>query len=315
MTKKTFFILQLRLRQLYRMLHEIGWVLLAVFLVVSAGMFFSLSSSLMKIQSLYAGPVFGIILLMIDYARKDKAFLISIFEAKKDLWFHFLVEYFIVSIPIFLFQLFYQHWLSAFLIIVSVFLVSFIALYSKNSEVTLSKVSFPFIPIRYFEFKFHFESAWFAYLFLWIVGMGGVIHYALLLIFLFLTAMLLPSMLTSFEAREMLKFSPFFIWKKTVNIIFPISVYILIPVVLTLWFHAEMFGVISYGVACVWVAGFMSIVLKYVSYTPIRPKFEMSNIAAVLLLFMLLPGGILITLTYSLFKSSAAQKNLKSQYA
>lgn len=315
MFKKSILIFYLRSKQFYRMLHEIGWALLAVFLVVSAGMFFSLSSSLMKIQSSYAAPVFGIILLMIDFTRKDKTFLISIFQGRKDLWFHFLVEYFIVSIPIFLFQLFYQHWLSAFLIIVSVFLVSFIALYSKNSEVTLSKVSFPFIPIQYFEFKFHCESAWFAYLFLWIVGICGVIHYALLLIFLFLTAMLLPSMLTSFEAREMLKFSPFFIWKKTVNIIFPISVYILIPVVLTLWFHAEMFGVISYGVACVWVAGLMSIVLKYVSYTPMKPKFEMSNIAAVLLLFMLLPGGILITLMYTIYKSFDAQKNLRSLYA
>jgi hypothetical protein len=41
----------------------------------------------------------------------------------------------------------------------------------------------------------------------------------------------------------------------------------------------------------------------------------MSNIAAVLLLLMILPGGILITLFYSFFKYNSAHKNLKSLYA
>lgn len=315
MNQKILYILRLRAKQLYRILQDIGWVLLAVFLLVSFGMFFSAGASLMKIDSWYAIPGWFILLLSIDYSRKDKAFLVSIFQDTKSLWLHYLTEYTLMSLPILVFQSFLQNWLVLLLLIIVILLISWLALHLIRAETTFSKLSLSFIPIRFFEFKFFVESNGFAFLMLWFVGMCGIFHYAFLLIFLFIVVFILPSMLVHFEPREMIKYHHLFIWKKVLNIALPTFAYISLPVIFTLWFQADMAGVVLYGVACVLVSYFMALVLKYGAYSPARPKYEMSNIAAVLLLLVVLPGGILITLFYTLLKYNSAHKNLKSLYA
>ncbi len=315
MNQKFLYILRLRVNQIFRILSDIGWILLAVFVIVSFGMFFSAGASMMKIDSWYAVPGWFTLLLLIDYSRKDKAFLVSIFQDTKSLWFHYLTEYALMSLPIMLFQSFLQNWLILMLLVIVILLLSLIALHLKRAETTFSKMSLAFIPIRFFEFKFFVESIWFAFLILWFVGMCGIFHYALLLIFLFIVVFILPSILVHFEPREMIIYHHFFIWKKLFNIALPTLVYIALPIIFTLWFHAGILGIFLYGIACVLVSCFMALVLKYGAYSPARPKFEMSNIAAVLLLLMILPGGILITLFYSFFKYNSAHKNLKSLYA
>jgi hypothetical protein len=315
MHRKILFILHLRLKQLYRMLQDIGWILLAVFVLITFGMLFSIGHSVLKIQSWYAIPALFGVLLMIDYSRNDKPFLVSVFQNQKSLWLHFLIEYFIISLPVLIFQLILQNWLIAILSTVPILWVNGIALYLKKTETTFAKVSLAFIPLSFFEFKFFVESAWIACLLLWVIGICGVFHYALLLIFLFLVTFMVPAMLAYLEAREMIEYTHFFIWKKVLNMALPLTVYIALPAALTLWFHPDMVGVILYGISCMWVACFMSVVLKYGAYSPIRAKFEMSNMVSLLLMFMLLPGGVLITLFYTLFKYNTASKNLKSLYA
>lgn len=236
MNQKIIYILRLRAKQFYRMLQDIGWILLAVFVFIAFGWFFSIGASMMKTPSWYGVPALFSSLLFIDNFRKDKAFLVSIFQDKKSLWIHYLTEYFLMSLPVLLFQSFFQNWLVLFLLIVVVLLVSIIALYLKRSETTFSKMSLAFIPIRFFEFKFFVESFWFAFLLLWLVGLCGIFHYAFLLVFLFIVAFTLPSMLVYFEPREMIKYHHLFMWKKVVNFALPILVYIALPTVFTLWF-------------------------------------------------------------------------------
>jgi hypothetical protein len=315
MNQKILYILRLRAKQLFRILQDIGWILFAVFLLVSFGMFFSVGASLMKIDSWYAVPGWFTLLLLIDYGRKDKAFLVSIFQDQKSLWLHYLTEYTLMSLPILIFHSFLQNWVILWLLLIVVLLISLISLYLKKPETTFSKLSLAFIPIRFFEFKFFVESFWFSFLFLGLIGISGLLHYALFLIFIFIVVLMAPTMLTHFEAREMIVYHPFFIWKKVLNFALPMTLYVTIPLIITLLYHADMAGVVLYGVACLLVSCFLSVVLKYGVYTPVRSKFEMSNVASVLLLFMLLPGGILITLFYTLFKYNTASKNLKSLYA
>ncbi|MBL0098987.1 MAG: hypothetical protein IPP49_02180 [Saprospiraceae bacterium] len=90
---------------------------------------------------------------------------------------------------------------------------------------------------------------------------------------------------------------------------------IAIPFLLGTIFHGEMTALLLYGVLCLYAAIALNIALKYHQYTPLYPNGRSQNISGILTMLMLLPGGVIITFSYAIWKYFSAEQNLKSLYA
>lgn len=76
----------------------------------------------------------------------------------------------------------------------------------------------------------------------------------------------------------------------------------------SIYTHPQNYLIVLYTIICIFSALVLNIVLKYASYTPIYHASGISNISGILTLIMLIPGGVLITIGYSIWKYIIAEK-------
>ena len=131
-------LLRLRLSQIRRMLQSVGWVLLSVFLVISVGISFPLLNNILKASHWWSFPGGLIIIIVLDVYRKDKLFLRTIFRDHKTLLVYLAVEYTLVTMPIWLYQLF-NNLDTAFIVLMSCWLMAWMSRYFTNREHTSTK--------------------------------------------------------------------------------------------------------------------------------------------------------------------------------
>ena len=308
-------LLVLRLKQGYRYLSEIGFVLIAVMLFVLTGTFFSLLQNILTSPALGSVPLSIIILVIIEMKRKDNIFLKSIFEAKQKFVKYKFIENLIVVSPILIFQLIFKRLDLVAMIIVICVLIAIISFYLVKSNEIEQKKSLKSIPLSLFEIKFYFEKNKWSLVFLWILLMLGGFHFSLWILGVLFLCMLPVEIYTPQESREMLNFEISFVGKKISKAAAFFMFYTLIPTLVTFIFSQVSILIILYGIIALLLSIILAISKKYVSYFGVSDYQPSPTSTVILILLMLAPGGILITLTACIYYYLQAENHMKKLYA
>ncbi|MBK8052585.1 MAG: hypothetical protein IPK35_04700 [Saprospiraceae bacterium] len=315
MKNKLISLLTLRFRQVFRLLSTVGWGLGLVFLFVGIGIFFPALNNILGFDSLYSVIFTGVLIFSLDYIRKDKLFLMSIFPNRRHVQLFVMIEYFILTLPILIFQGFIGHYTLIFFIISTCILIGIISPAIKPKTTGSNKIALHFIKVKYFEFKFHVESGGVLWIIIWLLGFVSYFHIGFYIFWIFVISMMLPEMFRPYESREMLYWRQDFLQDKVLSYIFLFLLFVGLQTLTTLIFHFDTIWIILYCIICLMTAILMNISIKYAGYTPIHSSGFGQNTSGLLTMLMILPGGVLITMVYCMIKYFRAKYNLQSLYA
>ena len=307
---KYFFILALRLKQLYRLIKEAGIFLVVLALLLMAGVLLNGLTVLGQWQSIWPGLLIGTSILSLHFYRKDLPFLAQLSYRLPIL---LLLEYMLAASPFFLLFIAYHN--SAALL----GLASCILLCSLLPEIKIKPSSLfghqqlSFIPLTFFEIRLGFRSK-----LPWVIGMASIglaspWLLGLLPVLVFFYSVMLVSFFDHFEPKEQIEVAlkkTFLSRKIFSNILFfqlTLSPYYLV----FLLFHNSYwyFILLMMLYSSLWIS--FAIAFKYANYSPFRAKAYSSTIVSIFgiiaLIPYLLPVNILLLVWY-IFK---ANKNLK----
>ena len=127
-------ILNIRLKQAYRIINELGIFrvifLLGLAVTLLAGLFLSMKEKVNSNKELIIG-LFALSILIIHLKRKDKDFL-EIYAPKPQGV--FIVEYIVLSVPLILSLLYKRLWSFIFIYLLILILISFLKIIPKKSS-------------------------------------------------------------------------------------------------------------------------------------------------------------------------------------
>lgn len=193
-------LLKIRLKQFLRVLAELGVtriLVLLVLIVFIGGILFTYIS-----QSVYVGYIsigFGLLIVSIQLNRKDKIFLKTHFENYKLALF---VEYTILSIPIIICLLLYQHWIHTSSLFLAFFVVTnFTFNYEKR---TLNTKIQALIPFDAYEWKSGVRRLFFVIIPIWTLGVSTSFFIGSVPIALFLIGISILNFYEKCEPYEMI---------------------------------------------------------------------------------------------------------------
>lgn len=315
MLTKVRALFHLRILQIKRILDAVGYLLLAVFAVSFVGIFAIALSNILSINKWGLIPTCFLLLVFVDFYRKDKDFLKTIFYGTKKMMLFLSIEYTVILFPFIVFHLIRQHYILSLSVVAIALTVATLSTFIiKPAKISIKK-EISWIPIKYFELKFAAESAPFSYLIIWLAGLFSFLHIGFFLFWIFLILNVIPQIFSAFESREMLHWIPKFVAHKFMSYSLIFFIIISIPTLIAVIYHSEKIGIIIYALVCVFVSILLALVIKYESCTPVMFSTHVSSISSFLILLMILPGGVIITLSYALQKYFKAEKNIKSLYA
>ncbi len=312
---KSMSLLSLRFKQLKRMIESVGLILLALFLIVVAGFFFQLLGSALHARSEYSILAVLGILLSVDIYRKDKVFLKSIFNDHKTMAIYLSIEYFLLSLGFIIFQFWEGNFGLAFKILCCALIIAFISPLFQFKFSEARKTSISCIPNEYFELKYAIEMNAIAWALFYCFGLLGTLHIAFYLIWCFLIILTLPNIFSWNESREMVHWKPYFVRTKIIATVKNLSIVLVLPLLLVLIFHSDMWHVILYSIVCLITAIVLSVSYKYALFSTIYPSSQTSNVLVIMILLLILPGGVIVTLIYSIIQYLKAEANMKMIYA
>lgn len=315
MIQKTQSLLKLRWKQAMRMLHSVGWGLGLVFLFVTIGVFMPLLNNILKLDSAYAILFVALLLVSIDYARKDKLFLLSIFPSK--IWYskYLIIEYLILVLPVLVFQIWHREFFVIMAILLCATLISIISPHIFNDGDTVAKKTINMIPLETFEVKFFCERNAMFWTIFWGLGLLSFFHVAIFVIWIFVIISSLGEIFKYYESREMIKWDTGFLFNKVLDNFLFFTRIIFLQTVMVLIFHLPYFYVVFYMIICLYVMLLLNISVKYSIYFPISRMHFGQTFVAVFTIISLVPGGVIISLAFAIYKFLQAKSNLKYQYA
>ncbi len=279
------FLIQLRLKQLYRILAEVGIGMLLVLAFIVGLCSLSLMASLSKTEHWAWAFLCTVPALSIHFSRKDKKYLSHI--SAQNVTLIFAVEYLCTAIPLAILLSFFQTFQTVLLgVLLSIF-VAFLPILDLKSKKT-PFLTYNFIPLYLYEWRLGFRkdgigAAFFTVNFLALLGVqleGSILVFSLLSSFLFV------NIYNFCEPKEWLEI-PFSLWKK-IKLHLLVWTLILFPqAVLFCIFYAELW----YFTVIAWYFTAMSIAFclayKYSVWSPVRYEVGISMPASLFIGMML----------------------------
>ncbi|MEY3422747.1 MAG: hypothetical protein RIR48_3076 [Bacteroidota bacterium] len=315
MKNKLLSLLTFRFRQCIRQLKTVGWGLGLVFIFAAAGLVFSMLKFIISIESAYSIAFSGVILLSVDYYRKDKMFLFSIFRNKINLILYLAMEYLLLVFPIAVFQIILQNYVYGAAVILTAILMALISPEILIKDTTVKKSSMDFLSTEYFELKFSLERFKGFWIVFWFFGFLGFFHIAFYVVWIFFIIISMGESFKYYESREMVHWEDRFVFKKFRRYSLLMFQLICLQTMVTLMMHLDYYHFILYMFVCAYVALLLNISVKYSLYNPVNRFHYGQNSVAIFTIISLLPGGIIISLIYSILKYFKAEGNLKYYYA
>jgi hypothetical protein len=312
---KVLALLKLRLSQGYRMLDNIGWLLVIIFLFTILGVGLQFVQTLVN-QQAYTSVLWSFLLLLfVDYVRPDKMFLSSIFQSYVSIVRYLWVEYVLILIPIIFYQCWKGHFFLGFGLFLVALIVSCLSPYYRRSEFTHVKQTLTWLPIHNFELRFFAEKLGILFFVFIFFGLFSFFHIGVFAVWIVLFCLMLPEVFKWNESREMVYYQPKFVLKKVQSYLLTIGKLILLPSLMVIVLFPEMWYFSIYLIFCLCTTVFLTISYKYAMFTTVFDSSASSNVVLLLLLLMFLPGGVLITFIYATIQYVKAEKNMDLLYA
>ena len=310
-----FKILRFRFQQTGRMLQSAGLGVLLLLLFLSMGMLFTAFDQLRSLPPLYALFAGIFILLAIDLNRKDKAFLRSIIDKRWKLFILYCFEYGLILSPLLFFQVYMNNWDYAVIMDFSAIVIAAISPLLRKNYHRSKKRSLSFIPLYLFEIKFQLEKNPFVLLGVYIFSFLSFIHIAFFIVPMALFCLMIPEAFRGFEPPEMIHWKSTFVLSRIWQNIRFCLLLLLPPFLLALQFNIELWMLIVYSLLAFVLILFLSISFKYANFNFFYADVGTSNVIALMVLFVFIPGGIIVTLCFGLYKYFQAEKKMREHYA
>lgn len=308
-------LLLLRIRQGYRYLSEIGFGIILVAIFVLTGIIFNVLETSLNTSPVWAILLSFIALISVEIKRKDTFFLKSIFDSKSELTWYKFIENVMIVFPILIFQSIFLNWeiiLCIILVCLTSAILPFHLLKSHSAE---RKRNVSFIPLTLFEIKFYCEKNFWQLIFIWLLMVLGSLHMSLWIMAVAILCVVPLDVYTPIESREMVNYKPLFVFKKITLAVKFFLAFVAFPTILTLIFTQLNILVLVYGIFALIMSVILSVTKKYSDYYGVNEFVPSSTSTMILIFLMLAPGGILITLTASIYNYFKAEKHMKNNYA
>jgi len=308
-------LLILRCKQGYRYLDEIGFGILAVAIIILTGILFNLLDQILSTSAEYAPLLALILLVSTEIKRRDTFFLKSIFQSKEHLIRYKSIENTLIVLPIIIFQSIYLNWDIILYTILICIIVSAIPFHLFKPQSEERKKSISFIPLSLFEVKFYVEKHYWTISFVLILLLLGGLHISLWILGMFILCVFPVDIFTPRESREMITYSPFFVFKKIKGNAWLFLAFTIIPSIITYIFTQTNILILLYGIIAMLLSLTLSICKKYASYYGVSDIAPSTTATMILIFLMLAPGGILITFSACIYYYFQAEKHMKKIYA
>lgn len=297
-------LLQLRLLQAYRMLKEVGVLILLLLAFVSIAFISTMALALVQ-SSFWESLILGIVLLLsIHFSRPDLGFLqiytSTTLRLKTLLWAEYLLA---LSPLIFIVALYLNAGAMAGLLLSS--MMVFILPIQRSLLLWKSwNPALSWMPNSLFELRSLIRRRLVFALIIYLVGYLSFIHMAFFILCVTLGSLLISTAFEWVEPPALIKWDKHFLSKKIIrNTIFIQGLFI--PIYLeVLIFHPSEYFIAIFGILLVQLFLVFSIFYKYAFYHPKAVKISQSLNHALFFLFLLIPGfqliGIFICIWYGI---------------
>ena len=300
-------LLKLRVLQGFRILREIGLLLIVVALFACASFLFALFVGLRDSPPIDIVLLAGMVTVFVDFLRKDKHFLLVLFGNRQKVRAYLSIEYLFLSLPFTVFLLGRQAYLPAAYLLASIPILSFILPYRLRFAKQVVKRSISFIPLRFFEIKFFIEQRPILAGIILILLFGGMVHISFWILGMVFIAASLTEVFKRLEPRMMIQES---FKKRLFDYLIFFQGLLLLPTLSNLVVFPQYYLVYIYGWISLGIALVLLISYKYANYTGLREELFSSNMPGIFVLLSLLPGFVLVTGVAAFYYYLKAKKNM-----
>ena len=304
-------ILKIRVKQLFRVISEIG-IFRAIFLLglisfVLLAMFTKLAEN--SYREIVIG-IFALTILSIHSKRKDKEF-INIYASKPHIV--FLIEYVLLSLPLLITLIYYQLWSYALIFFLFLVIIQFLKI--NTNKTSINSGFQKMIPDDNFEWKAGMRKNLFPFLGIWLIGMVTSFFIASVPIAIFILGVIVFSFYEKHEPLQILLANELntrkFLTKKIQNhlMVFAITI---IPLILSFlifnpqYYYIPIIEFILFSFLLVYI-----ILLKYAFYRPDNKSGATQIFSMIGIISIFIPVLILIVLILSIKFLFQATNNLK----
>lgn len=299
-------LLKLRWFQAFRILQEIGLVLLLVALFACASFIIAVFIGLRDSSPQDILLLAALLIVVVDVWRKDKHFLLLLFGGRFRAKAYLSVEYGLLVLPFLGVLLSKASFLYILYLLVLIPSISFLLPYRLRFARQVSKQNLSFIPLRFFELKFFIEKRKVSMLFIVLLLFLGMFHISAWILGMVFLAAALTEVFKYLEPRMMIQ-EPF--KSRLWHYVLFFQGILLFPTIANLLVFPGYYLVYLYGWLCVGIALILVFSFKYAHYTGWQSVLFSSNFPATYIILSLLPGFVLLTAGAAYYYYIKALKN------
>ncbi len=308
-------ILDFRLRQIGRMLKEIGAVYFVLLILVCFGFFMGLVDSLVKSQTPFMGLIGVLIVGSIHFSRKDGSFLKKLQINRPKLY---AVEYILLTLPITFAFLGGPNFGAIGVQILGVILLAFLPNPELEGKSFSNTLDFKFLPKETFEARSYLRRYIIPIALLYIVGLITAKYVAMPLLVIILTALFFTSFFDEVESKllfEAIHFKKGILWSKVRSYLGLFYLLLSPHIIVFLIVHTHYWYILLAGLFVTSTVIVFNIFYKYASFSPYRRRVYNSTVNAIFFGFAMVPFLYPVTLLYLIYYYRKARKNIQLYYA
>ena len=308
-------LLRLRFLQGFRIILETGPGIILIALIITLGLSLKMLEAIVEWPPKNMAFLGMFIILAVHFSRNDLRFLTQIFSNTFQVNGFLFFEYTLLLSPLIILFLVLANWTNVLILSLLPAISFFLPTKNIKWKNTNFKKDFSMISLDTFELKFQIEKYWIGVIVFFLLSLFSFLHISVFILSMLIIMVIIGAAFKSSETKEMLHWHPRFLWRKIGKNLLLISILLLPLITVSGIVHFSFRWVILYGICCVITILVFSILFKYSRINPLYQVEHDTMAAALYFLFLLLPGGILITIGYSVFLYFKARKNLLRFYA
>lgn len=307
-------LILLRFHQIGRFIRATG-VILLVALLVSVGFIFQVIEQVRSLDSIYLAGLGLLIVAGVHFSRKDLRFLAKITRGSRQLRLILLADYLLLLSPLIFLLLGTSSGESGLMSGLGAFAGSLLPIRTIPAGERKRKKNLRWIPVSLFEVKCHIERHKLGYAAFYTLSLLSPLHIGFFLVGFFFLSTLLLTAYGFYEPKEILRWEEHFLRKKIWRNGWFLARALLPAIALAAVFQFGQWPLLLYASAIPFLTGIFGLLHKYARLTPLFYQPPNSNIPGIFLILLLLPGGVLIHIGYTLILLRKARKNLRYYYA
>ncbi len=308
-------ILDFRLRQIGRMLKEIGAVYFVLLVLVCFGFFMGLIESLVRSQSALTGLIGVMIIGSIHFGRKDAGFLKKIEVQRIRLY---IFEYLLLTIPFVIAYLGGANFGAILVQTCGIIIIAFLPNPELEGKSFSNSLDFKFMPKAVFEAKSYFRRFIIPIGLMYVFGLIMSKYIVVPMLIILLMALFFTSFFDEVESKELFEAIHFRkgILTSKIKSYLGLFFFILLPyIIVFLIRHLEYWYILIAGLFLGSTVILFNIFYKYANFTPYRRRVYNSTVNAIFFGFSMIPFLYPVTLLYLIYYWLKARKNIRLYYA